>query len=570
MSSNLHRSRQRSWAVLLRALIAVLCGGVLALSTSTGPASAHAALLETSPADDEVVETVPASAELRFNEPVELIDGAIRLFPSNGDPQTLKAQTRDHSVIVDLPQELPDGTYSLSYRVVSADGHPVGGAVTFHIGEASASTPAPTTPDADTTPTSTEAAVTILTVLQYLGLLIFAGWLFFDTMVRRSPVRPDRLTRRVARWAISLGVVASFLLIPVSALRITGQALTSISDLSSWVLGVRTAPTVLAIVALLAGTVALALFCRRTHSTASQRAAVIAAAVTVSSPVLVGHSQTMEPLWLMRAADIGHLLAGSFWIGGVLGLVLTLRSMSRHRTGATGDVEAALAVVDRFSRFALYSVILLAASGTLMAVLIFSEPNKIITTGYGRTLLIKLIIVSAIITMAAWNRKRILPSIASEPRSHERWGHLRQTLSYEATLLVAVIALTGFLSNSSPDHQHQDQTQPETVAAETSFRAESQGLVVDGQVKPGVTGANTFTFDLTYNGGVVSGGDVEVSARLAEQQLGPLSTTPTFDSDTGKYTAQLILPSSGDWEVQVSARVSRFEQPIALVPVRIN
>ena len=39
-----------------------------------------------------------------------------------------------------------------------------------------------------------------------------------------------------------------------------------------------------------------------------------------------------------------------------------------------------------------------------------------------------------------------------------------------------------------------------------------------------------------------------------------------FDSETGKYTAQLTLPTSGDWEVEVSARVSRFEQPIALVP----
>ena len=223
--------------MLVRALTHFRCGGVLALSTSADPASAHAALLETSPAEDEVLDAVPDSAELRFNEPVELIDGAIRLFPSSGDVQTLEAQTRDHSVIVDLPRgKLPDGTYSLTYRIVSADGHPVGGAVTFHIGEESDSAPAPTTPDADSTPTSTETAVIILTVMQYLGLLTFAGLLFFDAMVRRSPARPDRTTRRVAHSGIGLGVMASFLLIPVSALRITGQALTSIVDLSSWVL----------------------------------------------------------------------------------------------------------------------------------------------------------------------------------------------------------------------------------------------------------------------------------------------------------------------------------------------
>ncbi|WP_129660444.1 copper resistance protein CopC [Rothia uropygialis] len=570
MSLNVQSSRQRSWAVLIRALIAIFCGGVLALSTSTSPAAAHAALLETSPAENQVVKTAPATGELRFDEPVELIDGAIRLFPSSGDPQVLEAQTRDHSVIVDLPRDLPDGTYSLNYRVVSADGHPVGGAVTFHIGEETASTPGPTTPDAATTPTSTETAVTILTVMQYFGLLIFAGWLFFDTMIRRSPARPDQMTRRVARWSISLGVMASFLLIPVSALRITGQALTSISDLPSWGLGVRAAPMLLAIVALLAGSLALLLFCRRRRSKVSQRAAVIAAAVTVASPVLVGHSQTMEPVWLMSVADIGHLLAGSFWIGGVLGLVLTLRSMSPYRRGATGDVDAALAVVERFSRFALYSVVLLAASGTLMALLIFSEPNDIITTGYGRTLLIKLIIVAVTIAVAAWNRKRILPSIAAEPRSHERWRHLRQTLSYEAALLVAVIAVTGFLSNSSPGQQHQDQTRHEVAAGEAHVHTESQGLIVDGKIEPSVSGTNTFTFQLTYKGDVISGEGVEVSARLPKHQLGPLLTKPTLDSGTGKYTAQMTLPTSGDWEVQVSARVSEFEQPIVLVPVHIS
>lgn len=570
MISALGARRRCSSAAIVRAVITVLCGCVLALATGTGPASAHAILLETSPAQNSVVDEAPASAELRFNEPVELIDGAIRLFPSDGKPQTLQGQTRDHSVIVDFPPDLSDGTYLLSYRIVSADGHPVGGAITFHVGQESVSSPAPAAPDIEATPTSTESGVTVLTVIQYLGLLAFAGLLFFHTMILRSISRPDRGTKLMARGTLGLGVAASLLLIPVSALRIIGQPLDSILDPSSWAPGVLAEPVALAAVTLLAGCAALLLF-NRGGSTATRYAAVVAGALTAASPVLVGHSQTMEPVWLMAVADIGHLLAGSFWLGGILGLLRVIRSASPRRAANWNGVDAAITVVARFSRFALYSVILLAVSGTLMAVLVFSDPSKVIGTGYGRTLLIKLVIVAAAVGIAAWNRRGILPAIAAEPAVSTRWTQLRRTVSYEAALLAAVIAVTGFLGNSSPDHEHHHETgQTENVAAKTPIHIESQGLVVDGTVEPSAAGANTFTFDLTFKGEAIKDEDVEVSARLPEQQLGPLSATTTFDPETGEYETPLTLPVSGDWEVQVSVRVSRFEQPIALVPVRIK
>lgn len=569
MSPPVIETRTRSSTWIARTVVAALCGCVLALFTGSGPACAHAILQETTPSDNEVLDAAPASAELRFNEPVDLINGAIRLFPSDGHPQTLEAETRDHSVIVDLPQDLPKGTYLLSYRVVSADGHPVGGAVAFHIGEKSASSPAPSAPDTDVTPMSTETAVVVLTTVQYLGLLIFAGLLFFNTVILRAPGQPDSGTRILSQWAAGCAAAASLVLIPVSALRITGRSLVSFPELGLWESGLRPAPMVVAAVVLLTGFSALLLFNRSLRGPV-RHAAVVAAALAAISPVLVGHSQTTDPIWLMIAADIGHLLAGSFWVGGVIGLFRTVRSAGTTQQGDSDNTDRAILATARFSRCAIYSVILLALSGTLMAALIISTPSQLVATGYGRTLLIKLAIVASIIAIAGWNRKRILPAVAAEPTVSKRWEGLRRTLSYEAALLCAVVVVTGLLSNSSPDHQH-EQTQPShATTVDTAIHARSQGLVVDGDVEPASAGANTLSFHLTYDGEGVTDDSVDISARLPEQQLGPFETTATRDPDTGEFEAPLTLPVSGDWQVQVTVRVSRFEQPIAVVPVHIH
>ena len=317
MSLTVAGKRQLLDGVVMRLLLAILIGGVLALITGIPPANAHAVLLETTPGDGEALEQAPESAEPQFNEPVQLIDGAIRLFPSDGDSVTLDARTRDHAVVISLPDRLADGTYALSYRIVSADGHPVGGAITFHIGEASSSAP---TPDAETvTSASADSTVTVLTVIQYLGLLVFAGLLFFHNVVlRHHQVLPPG-ARRLTKAALWCGAAVSVLLIPASALRITGKGLGSILNPDSWFPGMQWPPILVAAIAVVTGFAAY-LLGARARSVAARVSSMLLAAAATATPVLVGHSRTTEPFWLMIAADVSHLIVGAFWTGGVIGL----------------------------------------------------------------------------------------------------------------------------------------------------------------------------------------------------------------------------------------------------------
>ncbi|RCS92272.1 copper resistance protein CopC [Brevibacterium aurantiacum] len=564
-------SPRRGLALSLRTLAVLLLGGLLTL-TGAQAASAHAELLSTTPENGAVLDEAPAEAVLTFNESVQLIDGSIRLFPGDEDPLTLDAHVSNTSVIAALPADLADGAYALSYRVVSADGHPISGAITFTIGDTPQAVA--TTPVVETaTPPSTQFAVSVLTALQYLTLLIFAGLILFERLVLRSNTPPDRRSRNILRLTGIVAAAASLLLIPASALNVAGESLAAVVSPSAWWPGVFWAPVVAAIIVCVGLTGAAVLWTRQQDRRGTRLLAALLPLLALAAPVLVGHTQLMEPRALIIAADLGHLLAGSFWTGGVLGLLLFLAA-TRATTVREASTAPALAakVVQKFSRLAIWSVVILAVSGTVMGVLIVGSFDALITTSYGLTLLLKIGIVIPVIAIAVYNRTRLLPRITSRPTARMQWQTLTRTLSYEAALLIAVLLLTGFLTNLSPTHEHHDTSSASTAAtAQTvTIDADAQGLALRGELEPALTGENEITFTLEYDGESVAPDEVTLRTTQAEHDLGPFETTAELDPATGEYSAELNMPVAGEWELQVLARVSTFAQPIVTIPVTVN
>ncbi|WP_406250305.1 copper resistance CopC/CopD family protein [Microbacterium sp. M] len=554
---------------LLRAAAAILLGGMLVL-VGAQSASAHAELLSTTPEDGAVLEEAPAEGVLSFNEPVQLIDGSIRLFPGDEDPITLDAHVSNTNVVAEFPSGLDDGRFALSYRVVSADGHPITGAITFTIGDSGGVTP---TPVIDTqTPKETTFALSALTALQYLALLVFTGLLFFDRLVLRNTQPITARTAVFLRWTGIGAVVASLLLIPVSALNVTGESLARLTVPSAWWPGLLWAPGTAAALVLagVAGAYTLAL--RDLTLRYRQLFALAFPLLALAAPVLVGHSQLVEPQALIMISDYGHLLAGSFWAGGVLGLLLFLVEAWPARGDAAGtDPKFAANVVRRFSRFAVWSVIILAISGITMGIMIVGDVDTLLTSAYGLTLLLKTSIVIPIIAIAAYNRLRLLPSLTTRPTAPMRWRFLTRTLSYEAALLVTVLAVTGFLTNLSPGHDHHTETAAPAAIAETArISADSQELTVEGTLEPALTGDNDIAFTLRYEDEPVAPEEVTLRISLPEHDLGPFQVVPDLDAETGEYTARLALPVAGEWQIQVIARVSTFTEPIVSIPITIG
>ncbi|MDN4592363.1 copper resistance CopC/CopD family protein [Polycladomyces subterraneus] len=100
---------------------------------------AHAFLLESNPKDQQVLAHSPSQFWLRFSEPLQQGLFQIRLFDAQGREIDIEPHldTKDPTRVVSSISSLPNGTYTIAWNVVSEDGHPVGGAITFSVGHPS-------------------------------------------------------------------------------------------------------------------------------------------------------------------------------------------------------------------------------------------------------------------------------------------------------------------------------------------------------------------------------------------------------------------------------------------------
>lgn len=539
--------------VRIRRALAALVLALLVLAAPLVPVGAvwaHAQLVSSDPADGAVLDRAPEEIELVFNERVDVVVDGVRLLAADGDPRVLTAGSDDAVVTAVLPEGLPDGSYAVSYRVVSADGHPVTGAVTFQLG---AGGPAEVeVPEGESA--AATATVRILTGVHLLGALLFAGLLLFERGVRRGSGAPDRWTRRLLTLTCSAAVLGAGLLPPAAAARITG------AGIETWFAALPPDQLVVAGATSVAGLGGLWLVLRRPRWVAPQ---VVAAAVAVLAPVVVGHSRSTSPVGLMLAADGVHLFAAAFWLGGVVALVHALAAPNPSETRTDRRTATnAVVLVERFSAIAIVVVALLGLAGVLMSLVLLDTPGDLLTTGYGRTLAVKLGLVAVVIAVAAWNRRYLRRLVAGPDRSGP--SALHRAMRYEAALLITVVALTAVLTTMSPGHQHSTATPATQSVSETS-----QGLQLTGTVDPAQVGSNTLTFQLRFEEDAVTE-NVQVRYGLSEADLGPLDAPAEFDSATGQWSVDLLCAAAGTWQVAVSARMSAFAEPIVVLEVPVQ
>jgi len=116
---------------LLRATaLTLLCG--LALLLGGGVAAAHTRLLSSDPADGSTRDTGPATVSLVFNETMEPGFSTVTVIgPDGTDHRVGDVRADGGTVTVDVAPLGPAGRYEIGYRVISADGHPVTGSVSF-------------------------------------------------------------------------------------------------------------------------------------------------------------------------------------------------------------------------------------------------------------------------------------------------------------------------------------------------------------------------------------------------------------------------------------------------------
>ncbi len=198
-------------SAVVRMGLAVLVGSVLAVAEAPS-AFAHASISATQPAGGEVLSRAPESVVLRFTEAVEVTLGGVRVFDSAGERvktgTPFHPRSDDRRVEVALPG-LDDGSYVVTWRVVSADAHPVGGAFTFSIGSGADSSKAAGLSrellDSQAGSRAVGIAYGTTRTGVLLGIIVLVGGLVCVTFLWPAG-RHDRRARRVIwlGWAVTL------------------------------------------------------------------------------------------------------------------------------------------------------------------------------------------------------------------------------------------------------------------------------------------------------------------------------------------------------------------------------
>ncbi|OZF39782.1 hypothetical protein CH294_06045 [Rhodococcus sp. 14-2483-1-1] len=140
--------------------LAVIAATVLAATTlSIAPASAHAALQSSNPAENAALDAAPDEVTLTFNQAVQSNFATVTVIAPDGIDWAASDPTVDGSTVtVDLDGLGAAGEYTIGYRVVSADGHPITGSVPFQLTQASPAAATPSTTNLDFTNEAAQAA----------------------------------------------------------------------------------------------------------------------------------------------------------------------------------------------------------------------------------------------------------------------------------------------------------------------------------------------------------------------------------------------------------------------------
>jgi len=381
-------------AVLLVAVLAFAGVGVLA-----SPASAHALLERSYPAAGASLPRAPHTMLLFFTEAPDPSLSTVSLLNSSGQAvsgvgKPTPAPGNAQELRVTLPR-LADGVYTVSWRTVSkVDGHVTGGSFAFGIGVEAPSGAAATQAAKGGSPGSapSPAAVAGLWLL-YWGLALLAAAGVTGPLVFRWRL-PGRAPPVIA--AAWLCAAVGILIMILAEEAAAGVPLLEL-------FGAAAGRSLLAQAAAVAVCGLAAFDAARRPEGPGLIVLAAAAAGALFVHALAGHADTQSSVRLLNVADQWlHMLAAGVWVGGLVWLLLGLRSLpGRERAAAVG----------RFSQLAFAAVAVLAVTGVLRAVPEVGSLGALVSTSFGVVLLIKTGLFVALMGVAWRNRYRLVPRI---------------------------------------------------------------------------------------------------------------------------------------------------------------
>ncbi len=572
------------------------------LPVGAGTALAHAVPTGSQPRESEVVESAPRQVTVEFDEPVELAEDSVRVLDPDGRPVTAGDPAHvagaPDTARVPLTGGLQDGTYTVSWRVLSADGHAISGLFSFSVGAPSApSGPADAVPAVDGTVAFLD---TVARHGGYVGLSLLLGPVVFVSACRpgASAVRSLRRLAVVGWWVSAAAAVAR---LSLRGPYTDGTGVTGILDPTSLGRALEGRPGIALAcrLALLLSIAALARFAPtwRTGLPAAVAPPTLLGVALASTWAATDHAAAGIQVPAAVVSTVVHLVAAAVWTGGLVALWYTLRP------GAPSD-RLRPEAVGRFSRIALGSVTVLAVTGVYQAWRGLGSWDAF-ASPYGRLLALKTAAVALMLVVASasrsWSERlrrtaRPAPSpafvgagggrVAGERGSHgaspEPTGvpsesgprgdvarELRRSVLVESVIGLLVLAVTAVLTGTQPGRSAESALVPSAVPGRPDVdltvipfdtgSVEGRGRV-QVTLEPGRVGRNVVE-------AVVFGGDGSLVAvpRLRLEFTHPGRGVGPLDAELvdqrGYWGGDTLdLPFAGTWTMRATVLVSEGNQ----------
>ncbi|MFI1358067.1 copper resistance CopC/CopD family protein [Streptomyces sp. NPDC020898] len=589
----------------LLVVAAVLAGVLLGGAT---PASAHAVLTGSDPSAGMVLKTAPKWVTVSFTESVALAEDSVRVLDPDSRPVTAgdpeHADGKADIARVPLTGDLKEGTYTVSWRVLSEDSHAVSGAFTFSIG-----TPSQTRAEAAAEPAVDPAVNTLYGIGRYVaygGLALLIGSAVFIVVCRPGATAVHAVRRPLAAawWALVLSTIALLL---VRGPYASGDGPAGVFDprLLRSAVDSRPGSALLVRLALL---LLVALLLRRGRSEGKAGRGTVAVGVALcvglaGTWAAAEHASAGIQVPAAMVSAVLHLLAMSVWLGGLTALLVAL-----FRAPADDPLPAA--AVARFSRLAVASVAVLAATGVYQSWRGLGSWEAF-TTPYGRTLALKVAAVALMLVAASYSRNwtrwllrvpEVKPALvavgggdqnsppdrttgpaagsgAAEPGPEAQRRGLRRSVLAEVVIGVVVLAVTTVLTGSRPGRAAIESAAASTAAGRPNVTlavvpfdtgAPAGSGKVQVTLEPGRVGRNVVeAVVFGADGSLIAIPELRLTFTQSAQRVGPLDAE-LVDQRGYWGSDNLNLPLAGTWTMRATVRVSDIDQVTVSKPVKIT
>lgn len=543
-------ARKRPPVVILLALATVLL--------VPGPANAHASFVSSVPAGGSTVGQPPAEIILNFTEEIEPSFGGVVISDATGAQiESGNPLIAGKQVKVPLAGLSAPGDYTVAYRIISGDSHPVESRFVFSFtpGAASETTSPPPSAPTSNGPQSAEvqlpkagtvssAGLWVARLVNYISMTLIVGLLLAGTIL----IKADKERREAFGMAAELSLVWALSAGFLFALALSVAAAKGLPDVLTGGLPKQFAATrfgkwviIQAVLAL-----ALALFAwlaARSEDKVPRRICVGIVGAALLIPGLWGHAGSSKQVALALASDWAHLVAVTSWVGGLAVLALFVL-----------NPRAEIDLVNsshRFSKVAGLSLVVVIITGTINALMRINSVDLLFSTKWGKLVLIKLGLFGVIALLGYRNRKRMLPALAAGTKGARK--AFRNMASIELVImLLSFVAATTLAS-----------TIPSEAEAASRIQSITRPFYTDGQiqltVEPAAVGNNRmhlYFLDLSGEPLIVTRASITLSLDRPGEE-GPTLKATLRESGPGEYAIpSQRLDAAGTYSFTVTAELN--------------